>query len=60
MSVAADRRRAIWRSAWTKLRYRRRMESVASGLGRNDGRLTPNNTDQTIDAYVRWPLGDAA
>jgi hypothetical protein len=36
------------------------MESVASGLGRNDGRLTPNNTDRTISAYVRWPLGDAA
>jgi hypothetical protein len=24
------------------------------------GRPTPNNTNRTDGAYVRWPLGDAA
>jgi len=56
-SVVVDRRRAIWRSAEIKLRYRLACIRRA-GLGRIDGRLTPNNTDRTNGAYVRWPLAD--
>ena len=36
-SVAVDRRRAIWRSTWIKLRYRRRMVSVDRAWGLTDG-----------------------